>query len=125
MTNSNLIDEAFTELQNKMLSITDENKWPEMRDEKIHEFVKRILKLRDQEIEGSELLDFIRESFDKGFKTGITTSVYAFKQFLSNTPKSYDQQKFNKFAEILCKTKESDYEKIETFVDKLSEGGGA
>jgi len=123
MTNSNLIDETFTKLQNVMLAITDEPKWPEMRDEKIHEFVKRILEFRDQEIEGSELLDFIRESFDKGFRTGITTSVYAFKQFVSSTPTSYDKQKFDKFAEFLFKTNESDYEKIKSFVNKINEGG--
>ena len=123
LQNKNLIEKTFQEITNCLLSVTKEKKWEKISDEQLHEFVIELtVLLKSGSFDGGQMLSILQRSFAKGVETGFKTYGKIMPEIISSNER-FDVLKFEKMMNLLHKTKESDYEKVETFIDGITEGG--
>ena len=121
---SEFIKKEFRSLGLALCEITKSEGWKDRCNFGIQNLIQKILKeFKDNStIEGGEILNFLRIAYKQGYQSGVTDFCESIPMVM-DAERKFDLDKFQTVVKIIDKTKESDIEKIESFVDKLSEGG--
>lgn len=125
LQNKNLVEKTFEGITDCLLEVTKEKKWNKVRDENLHEFVIELtVLLKSGSFEAKQMLEILQKTFTKGVEVGFKTYGKVMPEIITSN-KRFDVPKFEKMMHVFNKTKESDYEKVETFIDGINEEGAA
>jgi hypothetical protein len=117
------IKKQFDELGSSLCEITKSENWKDRCDLGIQNLIKRILnQFQEGTIDGSEILDMLRIAYKQGYENGIKDFCGCIP-LVMDSEKKFDYDEFQTVVSIFDKAKKSDYEKIRSFINKLSEEG--